>query len=330
MSKVDKYTKRGIAFLEGDGVSQDYEQAYFWLSKAYKLGSEDAETLMQGMREKSLGTPFDGEMIGNSGSDLGMTGVNYGHAERQIGLPGSLMRFRANPNRCVACGMEALSPSITFAGAKYCSPERGGCGTNEMIPIIEQGLHNGFALQPYRESIAGRRGSSYSSLGALIHTVKYDSRVDDDMRAEIISEIVSRILECGAIKQLTGWDPGIGLVIVPAPSSKRRKVQPVELLARLLAENGYGFDNVLAKRSSIESKSRPQGTELAPGDVRCTKSVQGASILLVDDTYGEGATLRACIRALRESGAREIYFLSICKNIYGGMKGGPADDNDIH
>ena len=49
LSKVDKYTKRGIAFLEGDGVSQDYEQAYYWLSKACELGSDDAETLLRDM-----------------------------------------------------------------------------------------------------------------------------------------------------------------------------------------------------------------------------------------------------------------------------------------
>lgn len=58
--------------------------------------------------------------------------------------------------------------------------------------------------------------------------------------------------------------------------------------------------------------------------------MRGKAVILIDDTYGEGATLRACIRALREKGAREIYFLSLCKNIFGGMKGDSIDDDDIH
>jgi hypothetical protein len=329
VSKGAIYTKRGIAFLNGDGINKDYEQAYYWLSKACAFGSYGAEALLQSMRERSLGTPFDGEAPDVSPISLDHGNASVGQAVSQSKRLDGMRVHQPNPNKCIACGTEALEPSLTFAGARHCSPQRGGCGTNEMIPIVEQGVDRGCALQPYRESIDGR-GSSYSSLGALIHMVKYDARIDDSMRAEIISEIVDRILECGIIKQLTGWNPAIGLVVVPAPSSKRRQVQPVELFARRLSENGYGFDNVLVKRSNTESKSRPRGTELAPGDVRCTKNVRGATILLVDDTYGEGATLRACIRALRDSGARTIYFLSVCKNIYGGMKGSSTDDNDIH
>ena len=73
------------------------------------------------------------------------------------------------------------------------------------------------------------------------------------------------------------------------------------MLAQLISEYGYEYDSALTKKSRIESKSRPRGTELALDDVKCSGDVNGKAVLLVDDTYGEGATLRACIRALKKS-----------------------------
>ena len=117
---------------------------------------------------------------------------------------------------------------------------------------------------------------------------------------------------------------------MPAPSSKRRKVQPVTLLTQLISAGRFDCENALTKRTSTESKSRPKGAELAPNEISCKNSVNGRTVLLIDDTYGEGATLRACIRALRDRGARTIYYLSVCKNIYGGVKGSSADDDNLY
>lgn len=334
LGKAETYIERGIAYQKGDGVPQDYEQAAYWLNAACDLGSDRAEVMLQEMRMLSLGVPYE--------SDARELEANVQADEFSANLPvqewgattegtagGSARSLSANPNRCIACGMEALVPSTAIAGAKHCSRSKGGCGTTVMIPIVESGLDRGLAMQPYREAIVGHGGNTYSSLGALVHTIKYDARIDDSLKSNMIAEVANRIWECGVIGQLTGGERR-DLVIVPAPSSKRRKVQPVHLLAQLISEQGYGFENALTKRSSIESKSRPSGTELAPGDVRCIRDVSGKAILLVDDTYGEGATLRACIRALREKGAREVYFLSLCKNIFGGMKGSAAYDDDIY
>ena len=329
MNDSDKYTKLGEAFLEGDGVSKDYEQAYYWLNEACKLESDKAAELMRAMRERGLGAPFDGEIL-DATCDVATNENENEEQERRLSDPPfDMKRVNVNPNRCVACGAEALEPSKVFAGAKHCSPNRGGCGTNSMIPIEEQNLNRGFALQPYSEVPFGQNSKTYSSLGMLIHQIKYGSYADDLMKAEMISEIATRIVECGIIEQLTGYTPSHEFTVVPAPSSKHRTVQPVELLAKFIAEAGYKYEKALTKKTAVESKYRPRGAELEPGDVRCTKNVQGASILLIDDTYGEGATLRACIRALKEKGAQKIYFLSICKNTYGGMKGG-ANDDDIH
>lgn len=339
MSKIDKYFERGMAFLKGDSITKDYEQAFYWLNLAHELGSVEAETILHDMRKMSLGVPFDGEASENKRSTFeadrqknsATISITTNASTESISLKPNAVRKRStNTDRCIACGIEALVPSAAFTGARYCSPDKGGCGTNLMLPIVENGLNRGLALQPYRENIFGHRGSTHSSLGALVHMVKYDTRVDDALRIDIIKEIVNRIIECGTIEQLTGKHTSRDLIVIPAPSSKRRKVQPVNLLAKLISENGYEFDDVLTKNSRVESKSRPRGTELAPNEVRCSERVYGRAILLIDDTYGEGATLRACIRALRGKGAREIYFLSLCKNIFGGMKGSLAYDNNIY
>lgn len=329
MDKVDEYAERGFAFLEGNGIAKDYEQAFYWLNAAHELGSVKVEEALLYMREMSMGTPFDGEVP--DVCDVSVIGRNVDSGLESSRPVANIAGYRpTNPNRCIACGMEALVPSAVFVGASFCSPDVGGCGTNSMIPIVENGLDRGVALQPYREKAVGHRGNVYSSLGALVHMVKYDDRVDDDLRVDIIRDIVGRIVECGVIEQLTRWTACYNLTLVPAPSSKRREVQPVHLLAQLISENRYQFENVLTKRSNIESKSRPRGAELSPDDIRCNINMRGKAVILIDDTYGEGATLRACIRALREKGAREIYYLSLCKNIFGGMKGGTADGDDIH
>ena len=312
MGKTDKYLKRGLAFLEGDKAAVDYEQAFYWISEACNNGSSEAESILLDMREKSLGVPFEGDVPDTD---------EFFDCEEGKTIEGAIQNLPPNPDRCIACGVEALVPSDFFTGAKYCSPNKGGCGTNLMIPIAEDGLNRGIALQPYSEKLPGGEGIAHSSLGTLINIVKYDKRVDDDLRTSIIKEIVKRIIECEAIEQLVGGYANHDLLVIPAPSSVYRKVQPVDLLARLISENRFEYDNPLTKRSRVESKNRQRGMELDPNDISCRNSVDGRTILLVDDTYGEGATLRACIRALRSMGARDIFFMSLGKNTFGGMKG---------
>lgn len=110
------------------------------------------------------------------------------------------------------------------------------------------------------------------------------------------------------------------MLVVPVPSAKERAIQHVYEIAKRLAGPQSLYFEALIKTTPIESKTLETGGEYNPGDFRCDYQLEGYSILLIDDTYGEGATLRACIRALKERGADAIYFLSLCKNTRGGMK----------
>ena len=134
LGKAETYIERGIAYQKGDGVPQDYEQAAYWLNAACDLGSDRAEVMLQEMRRLSLGVPYEGdarELEANVHTDE--FSANLPVRERAATTEGTAGRsagsLSANPNRCIACGMEALVPSTAIADAKHCSRGKGGCGT---------------------------------------------------------------------------------------------------------------------------------------------------------------------------------------------------------
>jgi len=45
--------------------------------------------------------------------------------------------------------------------------------------------------------------------------------------------------------------------------------------------------------------------------------VKGKSFLLVDDVWTTGATLNACIKALKKAGAKDVYVLTLARVIKG-------------
>ncbi len=109
-------------------------------------------------------------------------------------------------------------------------------------------------------------------------------------------------------------------VIVPAPTS------PVHRRAR-------GFDHTLyiAKRLAMQRslacrpllnrygsdtqhfKTRAERLEQADRDLGLASATMPPSILLIDDIYTTGATMRASVRKLREAGAKKIFIAIIAR-----------------
>lgn len=294
---------RGRRYLEGDGASRDYEQAVYWLSLA-SSGSSEARALLDEMQHKGLGIE-----CAVSDDD---EGESVCHEDPCLSGSCATGGLRPERTRCINCGVVDELVARPDGFGMIC----GSCAAEQYLPLKEQDLKDGLALQPYTTNNEGMR----SYFGAQIHALKYDPRLDGTGMQAIMGEIVERIKECDAVGRLVSKPFRDGLVVVPVPSSQRRKVQPVYEIARLVADGRFAYGQPLMKHSSVESKSRTAGTELPEGEITCNQGFDAKNVLLIDDTYGEGATARACIKALRGAGVENVFLLTLCRNMYGGVK----------
>ena len=51
--------------------------------------------------------------------------------------------------------------------------------------------------------------------------------------------------------------------------------------------------------------------------VKDPEALQGKSVLLIDDVYTTGATLKGCTRALKRAGAKEVHVLTATRVVRG-------------
>ena len=298
----------GMGFLEGEGGVSDYEQAAFCLKHASRKNHK-AQALLSQMKTNCRGVASDGFAVDDSWVSAGGICQEYSRASDAA---------IADIRRCPNCGACILPKRGSAPEGFICPEPKGGCGEEAYLSIEEEGLTRGFAIHPYRKR---RAPATYSYFGRCVHDVKYNNSLNRDMKLRLIEEAALRIRECGVVERLVDKDDLESLIVVPAPSSVNRDLQLVHTIAGMIAQDGFVYGEPLEKRTAVESKNREPGSELAEGEIRCKDTLTSRTILLVDDTYGEGATLRACIKALKSAGVEKIYFLALCKNIFGGMKG---------
>lgn len=120
-------------------------------------------------------------------------------------------------------------------------------------------------------------------------------------------------------EQLKKWNPQ---VLVPVPVHISRKIQrgynQAEVIAGVLAEQmgvPVAADVVIRKKRTkaqkdLSPEERKQNLEAA--FAKGKSPLLWKRVLLIDDIYTTGSTVDAVSRILRESGAEEIYVLSIC------------------
>lgn len=126
--------------------------------------------------------------------------------------------------------------------------------------------------------------------------------------------------------------PNTASLVVPVPLHrsrllKRRFNQSAELARHLVKGKGGTYRPDLL----VRSRATPQQVGLATrerhrnvrGAFRVRKGrsieVRGAQIVLVDDVYTTGATMKACSRALRRAGAERINCLTFARVAPGDM-----------
>ena len=147
-----------------------------------------------------------------------------------------------------------------------------------------------------------------SPMGELTYQLKYCN--------------VNTIEEIAALAQifLDKWEVLKDVdVIMPAPPSKVRHVQPVFGIAHSIAEK-YDIpyrDDVLFKSSEVQSKDMKKKRKLLSGTITVTEEArQEQNILLIDDLYSTGATLRECVERLQQDyAAKNVYVITMTKNL---------------
>ncbi|HVF85840.1 MAG TPA: ComF family protein [Abditibacteriaceae bacterium] len=113
--------------------------------------------------------------------------------------------------------------------------------------------------------------------------------------------------------------------IVAVPLHGRRKrgrgYNQSELLARQLGRlTGVSFDSILVRTRpttpQVELSIRERAINVQGAfRLKPNANIEGATILLIDDVYTTGATLRECARVLQNGGATHVYGLTLARAI---------------
>jgi ComF family protein len=152
----------------------------------------------------------------------------------------------------------------------------------------------------------------YGAVKSLIHKIKYN---DDGYALRVLSFLVKDFMPSNDQKP----DMVIPVPLHPKRLKKRSFNQSLRLAKAIFTDIPLGIDILIRTLNT-----KPQ-TELSmeerPGNVRNAFEVarplpKGAMrILLVDDVYTTGATVKACAKTLKRAGAREVHVFTIAKTL---------------
>ena len=152
-----------------------------------------------------------------------------------------------------------------------------------------------------------RFDNTRSEIGELVYQLKY--RNDQSAVPKIINLLTP-------LTGIEGFD-----AIIPAPSSKARALQPVDAIAQALgAQRGVPvLVGYLAKEGNEELKGIDDPVERANAlgsgiKIAGKENIVGKKVLLLDDLYRSGATLRACCNVLTaQANVSEVWVLTMTK-----------------
>lgn len=146
-----------------------------------------------------------------------------------------------------------------------------------------------------------------TELGELLYNFKYKDRYEN---LDIIIDLIQPFLDkWGKMKNVD--------FIIPVPPTNYRRYQPANEIAESIANN-YNIlhgDDILIKTSNIASKDMDKYNKNLGGTIVANrKSIKDRNVLLVDDLYDTGSTLRECTNILRQDPKiKKIYVLTITK-----------------
>src|SRR6266508_2999512 len=116
-------------------------------------------------------------------------------------------------------------------------------------------------------------------------------------------------------------------LIIPVPLHNKRLRwrgfnQSVLLARQIAGAYNIPMDPFVLRRDKATSPQTQLTEEERRRNVRAAfslnpdRSIEGKSILLIDDVYTSGATVNECSRTLKKHGAEEVYVLTLARAVY--------------
>jgi ComF family protein len=185
-----------------------------------------------------------------------------------------------SPERCAACD-EPVPLGHAFCSCCVVSIDPAAFPSVLPVPTAEVGSFGG-------------------ALAQAIHRLKYEQRPD---LARPLGDLMAR-----AAEPLPPVDLVVPVPLAPARLRERGYNQAALLAARVARRLGVEHDPIRLRRVVETRQLAHQGEQERRQSVRgafaCARTVQGRSVLLVDDVLTTGSTLGACMEALE--GARSV------------------------
>lgn len=116
-------------------------------------------------------------------------------------------------------------------------------------------------------------------------------------------------------------------LIIPVPLSKKRLFErgfnQAGVLAEILAkQTGIKLDgkslvrqlHTPMHRAAMDNKAREMSVKNA-FEVKRENLIKGENILLIDDVFTSGATVSACAKVLKETGAKKVHVFTLAKTL---------------
>jgi ComF family protein len=199
------------------------------------------------------------------------------------------------PPLCCTCGSPA------FAGDPLCARCAEALRLARPLPVSVPAVDHAIAATAY-EGIPRQ----------LVTALKFQSRLT---AARPMAE---------AIANVASLDESATIVPVPAAPRRRRRrgFDPAEEIASALAEiAGLPLLHCLRRADGARQVGRPRRERVASPPRIWAAGTVPAKTLLVDDVVTTGATLTACVLALRSGGAIHVRAVAFARSMRSGFDG---------
>jgi predicted amidophosphoribosyltransferase len=155
--------------------------------------------------------------------------------------------------------------------------------------------------------------NTYSEMGRHLHKLKYEQ---DLTQLKPIVELLKQD------KEFNDFIKPIDIILSVSPTSRKRKIQPVSEVASLIAKDFKKklYDDVVISNLKTQIKSlddKNKKYELLKESISINiDSIKDKSkaILIIDDFFKSGSTLKAITEKLKENGFVNVSVFTLVKN----------------